>query len=267
MNVQELTLTVNGAPMDYIRFGSGAKAFVILAGMSLGGIRGLGEAIADGYRIFAEDYTVYAFDRRRELPENFTAQGMAEDVAGALEQLGVAEADFMGFSLGGMVAQCLAMDHPELVRAAVLCSTACEPNPTSQENFTLWIDAARTGDPAAVNLAFYRRIWTDQALRQYARLLPSLVNSGKPEQCPGFITLSRACLTFDRASELGKIRCPVLVVGTKEDRVFSGEASVSLAEKLGCELALYEGFGHAVCDEAPDFKERILRFFRSAGKT
>ena len=263
MDVQELTLSVGGAPMDYIRFGSGKKNFVIVAGMSLCSIRGLGAAIADGYHIMTEDYTVYAFDHRRELPEGFTARDMAEDVAEALAQLGVSEADFMGFSLGGMVVQCLAMDHPSLVHAAVLCSTACTPNPTTRENFTLWIDAARTGDVKLVNYAFYRRIWTEATYAQYEAMLPAILGNGTPEQCHGFAVLANACLTFDRASELGKIRCPVLVIGSQGEKVFSGEASQFLAEKLGCECHLYEGLGHAVCDEAPDFKERILRFYRS----
>ena len=263
MNVQELTLTVNGAPMDYIRFGSGKKTFVIVAGMSLASIRGLGEAIADGYQMFAEEYTVYAFDRRREIPAGFTVQDMAEDLACALTQLGITQADFMGFSLGGMLTQCLAMDYPELVRSAVLCSTACRPTPTAQENFMLWIDAARSGDVRRVNEVFYRRIWTEETYAQYESLLPTLLGTGTPEQCPGFAALSEACLTFDRAAELGKIRCPVLVIGVRGDKVFSGEASEYLAEQLGCECHIYEGYGHAVCDEAPDFKERILHFYHS----
>ena len=263
MDVQEFTLSVGGAPMNCIRFGSGKKNFVILAGMSLSGITGLGEAVAEGFRIMTEDYTVYAFDHRRDLPEGFTAQDIAEDVADALRQLGVTEADFMGFSLGGMVLQCLAMDHPALVHAAVLCATACEPNPVSRENFTLWIDAARTGDVRLVNYAFYRRLWTEDTYTQNEAMLPSLLTAGTPEQCPGFAVQSNICLTFDRASELGKIRCPVLVIGSQGEKIFSGEASALLAEKLGCECYLYKGFGHCVCDEAPDFTERILRFYRS----
>ena len=260
MNVQELTLTVNGAPMDYITFGSGKKNFVILAGMSLCSIRGLGEAIAEGFGIMTEDYTVYAFDHRRALPEGFTAQEISEDVAEALRQLGVQSADFMGFSLGGLVLQCLAMDHPALVRAAVLCSTACEPNSVSRENFTLWIDAARTGDVRLVNYVFYRRLWTEETYVQNEALLPSLLTAGTPEQCPGFAVQSAICLTFDRASELGKIRCPVLVLGSANDRVISVESMIELADRLGCERYIYSGFGHAVYDEAPDIKKRIYDF-------
>jgi len=263
MDVRELTLSVNGAPMDYITFGSGKKAFVILAGMSLGSIRGLGKAIAEGYRIMTEDYTVYAFDHRRELPEDFTAADMAEDIACALGQLGVTSADMMGFSLGGMVLQSLAIDHPALVHAAVFCSSACRPNDTSRETFTEWFKAAAAGDVKAVNLAFYHRTLTEATYAANAGLMAQLVEIGSPEQCPGFATLSRACLTFDRAEELSSVRCPALVIGVSGDKVFSGEASCVLAEKLGCEVHLYEGLGHAACDEAPDFKERILRFYRS----
>jgi len=264
MDVQELTLTLSdGAAMDFTRFGSGKKNFVIVAGMSLTGIRGFGQFIAAGYKVMTEDYTVYAFDRRRELREHFTVRDLAEDIADALGQLGVETADFMGSSLGGMIVQCLAMDHPGLVHAAVLSSTAGAPTPTAEENFPLWIAAAETRDPAAVNRVFYRRIWTDAVWEKNAKLLPALLRCGKPEDCPGFAELARACLDFDRSSELNKITCPVLVLGVRGDKVFSGEASEALAAALGCACFLYEGLGHSICDEAEDFKDRILRFYRA----
>ena len=43
----------------------------------------------------------------------------------------------------------------------------------------------------------------------------------------------------------------------------SGEASLEIAERLGCEMHLYEGLGHSAYEEAPDFNQRIKEFFAS----
>ncbi len=54
-----------------------------------------------------------------------------------------------------------------------------------------------------------------------------------------------------------------LVLGSKDDQVVGAEASQSMADKLkDCELYMYEGFGHAAYDTAPDYKDRILEFLK-----
>jgi pimeloyl-ACP methyl ester carboxylesterase len=52
----------------------------------------------------------------------------------------------------------------------------------------------------------------------------------------------------------------VLVLGGSQDKVTTGEASVEIAEKLGCEIYMYENFGHAAYEEAKDFNRRVYDF-------
>ena len=264
MNVQVCAVPVREQKMEYVRFGRGKTPLVIVAGMSLTGIMDQAEAIAAAYACFAEDYTVYVFERLPVLPEGCTVRDMAEDLACALDRLGISGADMMGSSQGGMIVQCLAALHPELVRAAVLASTTCRPNPTSDETFRIWRDTARTGDPAAVNDAAFRRIYTEKFREENVEVFAALAKTGTPEQCVRFAVLAEACRSFDSTDMLDKIRCPVLVIGVWGDMVLSGKASLELAERLHCEVYMYEGFGHSVCDEAPDFKQRMLDFFRRA---
>jgi hypothetical protein len=55
-----------------------------------------------------------------------------------------------------------------------------------------------------------------------------------------------------------------LALGSEGDRVTTPEGSRQIAEKLGCAIYLYDSsYGHAVYDEAPDYKERILAFFQA----
>ncbi|MEE1051900.1 MAG: alpha/beta hydrolase, partial [Lachnospiraceae bacterium] len=111
---EEKKLTVGGVCTDYIEFGNGNIPLVLVPGLSLRRVKGTGLAIARMYRIFADQYKVYLFDRRDDIPEGFTVQDMAEDLAAAMGELGIRSACVLGISQGGMIAQYLAMEHPEL---------------------------------------------------------------------------------------------------------------------------------------------------------
>ena len=77
-----------------------------------------------------------------------------------------------------------------------------------------------------------------------------------------FIIQTRACLSCDVLDHLDRIKCPVFVIGSRRDRVVTGEASLILSEKLGCPVYMYEDCGHAVYEEkARDFTRRVLSFF------
>ena len=64
------TLKTDDFSMQYIRFGSGEKSMVILPGLSVQSVMPLAQDVAKAYEIFSEQYTVYLFDRRAELPED-----------------------------------------------------------------------------------------------------------------------------------------------------------------------------------------------------
>ena len=75
-----------------------------------------------------------------------------------------------------------------------------------------------------------------------------------------FVILAKACLTANTYDELDKIKCPVLVLGGAKDKVVSGEASLEIAKKLGCEYHIYEDLSHEAYNEAKDFNQRIYDF-------
>lgn len=71
---------------------------------------------------------------------------------------------------------------------------------------------------------------------------------------------------FDVTDQLSKIRHPALTTDDSEDGVMDADATMEIAEKLEHQadfrLYLYAGFGHAAYDNAPDYRERLLRLFR-----
>ena len=106
------------------------------------------------------------------------------------------------------------------------------------------------------------RGYSEKYLKKYRLFLPLAVKTQKMMSKERFITLARACMTCATHDELEKIKCPVLVLGGKEDRVVTGQASVEIAEKLGCECIMYEGLSHEAYNEAKDFNQNIYDFLK-----
>lgn len=259
MQPTEITLSLPNGRMTCITFGEGRKSFVMIAGMSMAGLTGLAEPIAAAYQCFHAEYAVTVLDRVDPLPDGWTVRDMAADAAAAMRELGIEGAAVMGASQGGMIAQLLAIDHPELVRALILCSSCAYQNETGRETFRVWEEMARQRDGRAIYRDFFRRVYS----APNADALAAMENTADDAQCRRFGILAKACTNFDARAELDGIRCPVLVLGSEEDHVLGGESSPDLAARLHCPLYLYRGFGHAVCDESPDVPPRMLDFLHS----
>ena len=108
------------------------------------------------------------------------------------------------------------------------------------------------------------KMYSDSYVKRYKWMIPLLTILQKPKDKQRFITLSKACLTCHAYENLDKIQCPVLVIGGKQDRIVEGNASEKIAEKLSCEIHMYENLWHAAYEEAKDFNKRIYDFFRKA---
>lgn len=117
--------------MEYAKFGDGPKTFIIIPGLSLKNVLNSASSVEVGYKIFKQDYTCYLFDRIKNPPEVYPISQMAEDLAETLKVLGIKDADVFGSSQGGMVAQYMAINHPELIRKLVLVLPLPVRNPAS----------------------------------------------------------------------------------------------------------------------------------------
>ena len=260
-NAKEFKLRIRDVEIDCIRFGSGKRPLIMIQGLNTRGIKGSAVPLAYMYRIFSKEYTVYLFDRSPDLREGVTVGDMAADIALAMDSLGLKDADVFGCSQGGMIAQNLAIDRPDLVRRLALAVTLSRSNPTVRETVEGWIEMTERGDMRALVRDMAEKMYSDAYMKRYRPLLPLLTLMQRPKDVPRFIALARACLTSDTYAQLEEITCPVLVLGGGRDRVVGAEASREIAERLGCELFIYDDLGHAAYEEARDFNERIYAFF------
>ena len=267
LNAKNCSLSLPTGVVDYIRFGSGPKPLIMIPGVGDGlkTVKGMALPFALLYRSLAKDFTVYVFSRRRTLAPGMTTRDMAEDLNSAMDALGVSEAVLVGVSQGGMIAQWLAMDHPDKVEKLVLTVTLSRPNATAQDVISRWLEMADRDDYKGIMLDTAERSYSEKRLKQ-ARLEYGLLGSiGKPKSFERFRIQAASCVTHDTYDLLDRILCPTLVIGGKEDKIVTGEASVEMAERIrDCELYMYDGLGHGLYEEAPDFLKRVSDFGKGA---
>lgn len=253
--------------MDYFHFGHGEKTLVILPGLSVQSVMGAADAIAEAYRPIEDKFTVYVFDRRSDLPAAYSVREMARDTAEAFRALGLKQVCLFGASQGGMIALVLAIEYPELVGKMVLGSTSAHVQEAQYRVPEEWIRLAEAGDRAGLYLAFGREIYPPAVFEQYKDALLAAAGTVTDRDLERFVILAEGMKDFDVVKDLDRIHCPVLAIGVFEDGVLDSDATMEIAEKLDVNpnfrLYMYTGYGHAAFDTAPDYKQRILRFFES----
>ena len=257
------TLKLGSGTMEYIRFGIGDRILIMLPGLgdSLRSMKGTALPMALMYRMFCKDFTVYAFSRKNDLPVGYSTRDMARDQAEAMAMLGIEKADVFGVSMGGMIAQWLAIDHPQRVNKLILTVTCARPNPVLLESVEEWSEFARKGDHGGFMESNLRRIYSDGYYRKNKWLVPVLGILTKPRSYDRFFIQAEACLKHDAFENLGNIRATALVIGGEQDKALGGEASGEIAAAIpGAKLRMYPQWGHGLYEEAKDFIALVLRF-------
>ena len=264
-NAKNGTVTIANAQMEYIRFGSGNRVLIMLPGLgdSLRSMKGAALPMAVMYRMFAKDFTVYVFSRKGNLTEGYTTRDMAADQAQTMEKLGIPKADIFGVSMGGMIAQHLAIDYPEKVGKLILTVTSSRPNPILTESIEEWVSCAKRGDHTALMDSNVRRIYSEDYYRKNKWLVPIMGKLTKPKSYDRFFVQADACLTHDAYESLNYIKAPTVVIGGEKDLSLGGDASKEIAAKIpSAELQMYAQWGHGLYEEAKDFNQVVLDFLR-----
>ncbi len=259
------SIRVFGAETDYIVFGQGSRNLIILPGVGDGfrTVRGLAVPLALMYRKFAEDYRVFVFSRRRELPDGFPVSEMARDVGKAMEDIGAEPYDAIGVSQGGMIAQELALQFPDRIGKLVLTVTAPGPNEIMKETLGNWLAWAQDGDYGRILMDSTERSYTGKVLKKNLRQVRLLSLVSVPKDLSRFQILCRSCLQYDVRRLLNGIRCSTFVIGGGRDRVLGPEASLELERGIErSELFLYPELSHGLYDQAEDFQDRVLSWLR-----
>ncbi len=196
----------------------------------------------------------------------FTTRDMADDAAWVLDTLGVARAHVLGISLGGMIAQELALGHSDRVSRLILgCTT---PGRRSGKG-------VRPG--RVLELVAPMRLPPERAIRETARLILSeSFLAREPEVVDEWVEIARqvppsrrgvlyqllAAARHEAGDRLARIRMPTLVITGDADRLIDAENSARLARAIpGARLAVLPGAGHDFPTEQPEATAQLISEF------
>lgn len=264
-NAKNGSVKIDNTDMYYVSFGHGSKNLIVLPGLSDGLLTVKGKALllAGSYIKYFKDYTVYMFSRKNDMPEGYAIRDMATDQAKALQALGITKTSVMGVSQGGMIAQFLAIDYPELIEKLIITVSAPRVNEMVHSNVSSWIGMAKRGDHKSLMIDVAEKGYSEKYLKMYRKAYPILGYVGKPSNYNRFFVNANAILGFDAAEELDKIICSTYIIAGDEDKTVGIDASYEMHEKIkGSELYVYEGLGHAAYEEAKDFYDRVYDFLK-----
>ena len=259
------SVPIDGTEMEYVAFGKGSKALIMIPGLGEGLTTVGGTAIPFAllYRKLAKDFRVYMFSRRTQMPEGFSTRDMAEDIYRAMVHLNIPSANVLGVSLGGMIVQHLAMDHPKAVEKLVLCVTLPYENDTLVSCLTGWLEMAERRDVKSIMIDTLQKANTKYvgitaaAYKVVGGLFPK-------KHLDRFRIMARAGLAHNTKDSLHRITCPTLIIGGRLDQIVTAAASEQLHRLIPhSQLYMYEDYGHALYEEAPDFWDRVTQFFCS----
>lgn len=250
--------------LSYDRSGDGPPLLLVM-GMS-------GTKHHWGERVLAElrrDFEAIVYDHRdagdsTRTGAPFTIADLAQDAAGLLAALDVDSANVLGISMGGMVAQELALAHPDRVRALTLGCTYCGGRGSSlaSEDVVRRLgEAMAAGDrPRAIRTSWEVNVSADFAAdeREWERFRATGMSYGLPVEV--ILEQMKAIAGHDTSARLPELQAPTLVVHGTADQLIPVHNGRMIAELIpAVRLEILDGIGHMFFLEQPERTAELVR--------
>jgi len=265
------TTRVNGVTIAYEVHGSGPTALFIM---------GLGGRASDWNDAFVRELTphleVVTFDNRGtgrsgRPEEDYTLETMADEAVGVLDAIDRPRAHVIGISMGGMIAQLVALRHPSRVGRLVLIAThgggptVVQPTPEAMK--VLMPD--RSLAPAEIVRSSMAAITAPGFAQREPAAIEALVALAAAQPTPQmtFARQMTAILASDRTARLGTITAPTLVVHGSEDPLVPAANGAAIAHAIpGARLLELPNCGHLPMWECPRrLVDELLHFLDVSG--
>jgi 3-oxoadipate enol-lactonase len=253
-----------GTELHYLRAGEG-EPLLLIQGMSathLAWGRPFLDELERSFEVIVFDNRGMGLSGQAELP--FTVADLAADTAGLLDALELESAHVVGISMGGMIAQELALAHPERIRTLTIGASYCGgPKGTlmAPEDLQMLGAAYTSGVPERV----FRAMWEinlspdfrteDSRFEAFTEMGSSL-----PAPQPVVLQQMQACAAHDTYERLAQIDLPTLVIHGDADRLLGYDNGCQIASLIpGARLETLAGVGHMFWWEQPRRSAELIR--------
>jgi len=252
-----------GTELHYVRAGEG-EPMLLIQGMSATHMtwgRPFLEPLEESFECIVFDNRGMGLSGPAQMP--FVVADLAADTVGLLDALEIERAHVVGISMGGMVAQELALAHPERIRSLTLGATYCGgPDGTlmAPEDLQMLAAAMASGDRDQVLRAMWE-INLSPTFRaeesNYAAFHEMAIALPAPKEV--IVQQMRACGAHDTSARLDRIAVPTQVVHGTADRLLGVGNGEQIAALIGVEPRLLDGIGHMFWWEQPQRSAALVR--------
>jgi 3-oxoadipate enol-lactonase len=255
------TATVGKYSLHYVEEGRGFPVLLIH------GLAGDHRAWTPQIEDLKGRHRVLAFDNRgagksTQVDEPVTTLDLARDTLGLMDAAGVRKAHIVARSMGGAIAQHVALLSPERVQSLVLCSSFGKLDPLGARVLTnmrevlewrgSWADHARHSVQNFVSGEFFNG--QPERVREIERLI-----GGETRMQACYVRQNHACLEHDTLSELPRIACPTLILAGRQDPICSPTATRWMSERIpGAQTVFFEKSSHFFLMEEPEKFRAVL---------
>lgn len=241
--------------LPFNRFGRGSRTLIVLQGMQFENRPQSGLAARftrNLYRGLEAEYTVYVVTRKPGLPRAYSLREMSDDYAAMIRKESGEPLDIVGLSTGGLIAQHLAAEHPDLIRRLVLHSSAYR---LSEEAIHLQLrvgNLACEGRWRAAYAAVFAAMVPRQSAARYMANVAGWLASplggmllGRPSDPSDLLVTYEASSTHNFKDRLAEIKIPTLLLAGDRDPFYTPTLFRETARGIpNATLLLYEGAGH-----------------------
>ena len=213
----------------------------------------------------AGDYAIVTYDMRGHglsdaPPAPYTIDDHTGDLAGLLDHLGADPAVIVGLSVGGVVAQKLAVDRPDLVRGLVLTCTMARFY--SREAWAERMATVEREGLVAYSQTIVERWFSDAWRRDHPVELAGYRNMVARTPEHGYLGTCAALRDADHTALVREIAVPAICIAGTEDAAATPDAMRELARAIpDCRYEEIRGCGHIPCVEQPELLAEIVRAF------
>ncbi len=222
-----------------------------------------------------KDHCIILFDNRgtglsEKNGDHYSMKDLADDVSHLMEKMNIPSAHLVGHSMGGLIAQQVALRHPAKVKSLMLASTFLRAPKMGQLTFYLLPDILeQIGTEAYIDLVIsqnYTHQYLETNYRRVTLMRRMLINhlSKTPIDTKVQRKLIHGILEHNTEDQANKIAVPTLVLVGAQDVIFPPYKSEALAEKIpNSQFEIIESCGHNLMQEQPEEFNRQIRSFIS----
>jgi pimeloyl-ACP methyl ester carboxylesterase len=197
----------------------------------------------------------------------YTTELFADVAADLLGQLAIERAHVVGASMGGTIAQQLAVRHPELVRSLVLHCSWWRADPYTAALIRSWQSYAGAAGMLELNRQIWLWVFTPRFFEERPETFAELEREVRehPQSVTAFCDQAEACIAHRALEEVGDVKAPTLITVGDGDILTPPAHSRAIHERVkGSVLHVWPDMGHAPFWEIPDQFNELNREFLEA---